>query len=254
MSDVWERIRTRWPKGTVPRADFLARLKALGPEAEFPEDLYWAQCCLAGDRLALDALERTVVKQLARRRVADDQRGELATEAMAQLVVGTDRKPPKLEQYAARAPLDGWVHVVVTRLVLDSQRAAGARNDDAPLEDAMLGEATEGLAPELALAREQFRGTFAAAFRAALAALDSKERLMLRQHYLDGVSLEALARMHAAGRSTVARKLQGARHQVLESMRDEVRRRTGLRPSEIESMLKVVRSRLALSMSALREG
>ncbi len=255
MTDAWTTVRAAWPHGSVSRADFERELAAQKERVAFPADLYWACCCLAGDRPALVLLEKHVAKQLMMRGGLDaEQRAELAGIVMAQLVVGGAERRPKLEQYAGRAPLDGWVHVVVTRLVIDAQRSAAPRNDDAQFEEAMLGASGELLPPDVELAREQFRGTFAAAFRTALASLEPRERLLLRQHYLDGVSLEALAKSQGVGRSTVARWLQTSRANVMTVMREEIRLHTGLRGKQIDSVLRVVQSRLELTMSALRQG
>lgn len=241
---VWERARAEWPQTTVTPARFaqVCAASGLAPEALRAGDLLWTLSALAGDGPALQALERKVAALLGAMALPASDRAELARQAMAQLVVGSPERAAKLTQYRPQAPLGAWLHVLLTRLVSDARRGV---KQEVELDDAaMLGEPVAELEPELRLAKAQYGPIFSAAFRAALKGLTARQRNLLRQHYLDAVSLDQLGIAYRAHRATVARWLQDARTQVLVTVRDEFRRRAGLEGRELDSLLELVRSRL----------
>lgn len=248
-------VRAAWPGVSLSAADFEVAWRQLsdtadpGLEAHAP-DLYLAVACRANDPVALGALQRLVEAQLPafdsfRLSAADGE--ELCAKTMALLVVGKGGTEPKLAQYAARGPLSGWIHVLMTRLLLDERRATKAKVsfDD----DALLGLSGGAANPELELLRERFRGQFSQAFREAMAALSPRERNLLRQYYLDDLSLEDLSAMYRAHRVTISRWLSGARAALVEKTRDGLAQRAGLGRLEVDSVMRVVVSRLDLSAS-----
>jgi RNA polymerase sigma-70 factor (ECF subfamily) len=97
--------------------------------------------------------------------------------------------------------------------------------------------------------KERYRGDLREAFGAAIAALEPRDRTLLRQHYVDGLSLEALAALHGVHRATCARWLASARDDIMSGLRKRLRAALGLEQREIESAIELVRSQLDLSLS-----
>lgn len=213
------------------------------PSPEHAADLYLALACLDGEPAALATLERRLTGQLTqlnRFRLSDDEARTLVAETLSSLCTGAH---PRLTRYSARGPLDAWLGVLLTRQAL-SLRTTKAPED---LDEVLLGsQATDGV-PEVELLKQRFRGVFSDAFKAAIGALDVKQRNLLRQHYLDGLTLEELALLYRVHRATVARNLAEARTTLLERTRDEVAQRTAIGRLEVDSIVRLVQSHLDVS-------
>ena len=213
------------------------------PSPDHAADLYLALACLDGEPTALTMLEQRLkgqLTQLNRFRLSDDEARTLVAETLSSLCTGAH---PRLNRYSARGPLDAWLGVLLTRQAL-SLRTAKAPED---LDEVLLGsQATDGV-PEVELLKQRFRGVFSDAFKAAIGALDVKQRNLLRQHYLDGLTLEELALLYRVHRATVARNLAEARTTLLERTRDEVAQRTAIGRLEVDSIVRLVQSHLDVS-------
>jgi RNA polymerase sigma-70 factor, ECF subfamily len=108
--------------------------------------------------------------------------------------------------------------------------------------------------PELAVLKARCRDELRAAFAEALAALSVRERTLLCAHYLDGMTVDDLGRLHGVHRATAARWLDSARGHVLRGVRRHLRHALGLDRRELASAVGLVRSRLDLSLSRLLRG
>ena len=95
--------------------------------------------------------------------------------------------------------------------------------------------------------RATYLAAFKRGFKAALASLSLHDRDLVRRHYLDGLTLDALARLHGTHRATIARQLARIRELV-----DETRRalRAELSASsDLEDVLQLIGSKLEASLS-----
>ena len=95
--------------------------------------------------------------------------------------------------------------------------------------------------------KEKYRGEFSAAFRRAIAKLELRERNLLRQHYLDELSLEDVASLYRVHRATAARWLSSARSGLLALTRQELAAALGLPAHEVDSLMRLLQSRLDFS-------
>jgi len=107
------------------------------------------------------------------------------------------------------------------------------------------------LALELEYVRTKYASRFREAFVPALEALSARQRNLLRQHYIDGVSLEALAGLYRVHRATAARWLADARQAVLSHVREGLRTQGALTDSELESLLRVAQTDFPTSISCI---
>lgn len=246
------KAQQRWPSFDVGHT-FLARLNSglvelAEVEGFCAEDFYMACAALKSVPQALVELERLVTQAFAGMghfRLSPTQLGELRASLFSDLVVAGEGRP-RLERYLGRGPLAAWLRVVATRHVLSWLRAN--KREPALDDDALLGNMeapAEGL--ELAHLKDRFQGQCSAAFRAAIKELQPRERNLLRQHYLDELSLEDLAALYRVHRATVARWLAAARSELLEKTREQLRTGLGLELNEVDSIMRLVNSRLDLS-------
>jgi RNA polymerase sigma-70 factor (ECF subfamily) len=184
--------------------------------------------------------------------IREDVRGDLAQD----LLVGTTDRPPRLLEYAGRGDLWSWVRV-------SAVRAALKRRDRAGREIALTHSVLDALArqpgpgtplpsdPELRAVRQQFRPRFEAAFTEALAALPARERNVLLQHHLDGLTTDQLGALYRVHRVTISRWLIGARGRLLQQTRERLIGAFALTPSECDSVIRLVRSQIDLTLASL---
>ena len=74
---------------------------------------------------------------------------------------------------------------------------------------------------------------------------------MLRQYYIDGLTIDRLAALYRVDRATTARWVVAARSAVLAGTRDFLGSALGVTTSEVESILRLVGSQLELSLRQL---
>ena len=142
-----------------------------------------------------------------------------------------------------------WVRVAAVRAALDLLRAAGGARAGADVEPDDLAGDGDGL--EVDYLKERYRPQFKAAFQAALLALDSEARNVLRLNVVEGLNIDEIGALFKVHRSTVARWIATARTQVLAGARDRLRVELGLSAGEFDSLAGVVRSQLDLSVAKI---
>jgi RNA polymerase sigma-70 factor (ECF subfamily) len=106
--------------------------------------------------------------------------------------------------------------------------------------------------PALDYAKEIYRQAFKRAFEAALRTLPDRERTLLRQHYLDGLSIDKLASLYRVHRATAARLLVRARVRVLEATRAQMMSQLDVRSQDLDSILRLIRSQIEISLHDLQ--
>jgi RNA polymerase sigma-70 factor (ECF subfamily) len=172
---------------------------------------------------------------------------EVRQEVRDKLFMSGDAAPPRIAEYHGKGALANWVRVVALRVAMNMRRQPwpAAADDDSELDRPAPNN------PEMDYEKERYREAFDEVIRGAVAALDGEQRRILRRHFADGLTLDALAVELGVHRATVARRLAAART----ALRLEARRRLqialGVRESELESLARVMRSRLDLSLPSL---
>jgi RNA polymerase sigma-70 factor (ECF subfamily) len=73
----------------------------------------------------------------------------------------------------------------------------------------------------------------------------------LRQHHVDGLTLDELAGVYRIHRATLARRLAAAREKLAAHTRRILLQRFGLGRKELDSLMVLVRSHLDVSMRTL---
>jgi len=247
---------TAWPGLAVDPQGFRGYLvQRLGAEAETAEgrwaDLYLACACSRGDSRAIEALEAQHFPRLraALSRVAPEPAAREDAEALLRrhLFVAEGEALPKIAEYSGKGDLAGWLRIIAVRIALRSVERKGR---EVPAEeDALLAFRAPVDDPELELAKRQCRDQFKESFCAALKSLESRDRNLLRYHYIDALSTEEVAALFHVHRATAVRWLASARGQLLQATRAELARRLGADRLQMDSMMRLIRSRLHLSLS-----
>jgi RNA polymerase sigma-70 factor (ECF subfamily) len=261
LVDALARAREAWPGVEVAAEDFarhlgerVAREASLsdGLRALAVEDLYLARACLAGDRAAMDGLQRAVLVPVSRavRRVdaSDAFVDEVLQLTRMKLLVGGARQEPRLAEYAGRGALRRWTEAVALGVAVGLKRGAMKA---LPLDDAPLVSELRTADPELALMQERYRPAFRAAFAEALSGLSPRDRNLLRLSLVQNLGVESLGTLHQVHASTISRWLAKARQSLLEDTRAALARRLALTTSQLDSLLRVMDASLAVSLSSL---
>ncbi len=249
--------RAAWPTVQIDDAEFVAYLAARSFEGLADlnaADLYVACGCARGDADALKAIEARYFPlldaALGQMRLPDARIDDVKQGLRRLLFVGDEAAPPRIVEYTGRGELRGWLRVSAVRAALKLLRRDKKEvlveevGDEALLRGGQLGEPD----PELLYVKKIFRAQFRLAFQEALDSLTDRERLLLRQHVVDDLSIDDLAPLYRVHRATAARWLTQARETLLTRTRRNLMHTGKMSESDCDSVLRLVRSQLDLTI------
>jgi len=249
--------RAAWPDIAVDEARFVRALAThadpeLPPHAQMP-DVYLACACAAGNPTALAAFDRLCAGDIASAASRVDPsasfRDEVAQLLRHQLFLAFGDRPPKIAEYAGRAPLRSWVRVVAKRIALMLRRSGGREEpSDSISTDA---EMAAGVSPELDYMKRLYKVHFEVSIRHAFAALSPRARTLLRLYVSDRLTLKQLGVVYEVSHATIARWLAAARDDLVTEMRKALSERVALSSGEYESVVALVRSQLDMQLHEL---
>lgn len=229
-------------------ADELAELRA--------PDLYLALACARGEPAALAVFDRDLVgvieRAVAGAGATSAETAELVQIVRVRLLVAkTPEAAPAIAGFSGRSALASWVKVVATREA--ARLLAHDRREDLAGDHPIADRAADS-DPRLEHLKRVYREEFRAAFAAAVDALTDRERLLLRQHVLDGLGIDQLAPLYQVHRATAARWIAAAQRAVIDKTHAALRDRLRIPADELASILRLIRSQLDISLPvALRE-
>jgi RNA polymerase sigma-70 factor (ECF subfamily) len=222
-----------------PDAEALARLHAA--------DLWLAFASAEGDAAALRAFDEScllpISSQLHSTRTPPE---ELRQALRERLLVAEPDRPPRIAAYAGRGPLASWVRVAALRLLVNLERGASERRQ----AEGDLGSLAV-IDPEVALLKARYKSALEQSLRLAFSTLEPQERTLLRQYFVESLSIDRLAPLYGIGRSTAARRLASARARLLRETMRALRQTHAIAGHEVKSLLHLVRSQLQLSLASL---
>jgi RNA polymerase sigma-70 factor (ECF subfamily) len=166
------------------------------------------------------------------------------------LVLSGER--PRIETYAAQGPLLAWMRLVATRSALDLSIAEGRHklpSDRAALET--LVDTSDDA--QLHLVKERYQPVLQKALEDSLAALDARQKTLLRMHIVDGLSIDALGVVYRVHRATVARWLIAIRRQVFEAVKRQLSLDLQIATASFHSLVEAVRGELRVSLDRVLE-
>lgn len=259
LSEQYREAATAWPTFTLSRERYAEHV-AMRVSARSDEpaervirtmpaaDLYLAAACNDGDPAALaafrDAMVPAMRQVLGKIGMPAAEIDEAIQHVLVMVFVG-DGRPPQIAEYGGRGTLRSWLRTIAVRtarrqLGLDATAASGDDEID-ELPAAVAG-------PELEMLRTRYRDQVKQAFAAAFAALGERERNVLRQYYIDGLTIDQLAALYQVNRATTARWVAGARLSVVANTREHLVDKLGIAAGEADSIIRLVRSQLDVSV------
>jgi RNA polymerase sigma-70 factor (ECF subfamily) len=250
-----------WPTVVLPRDKFIEHLaRRINARASEPADrvlvtmpaadLYLVAACCEQDDAALaafrDAFVPALQQVLARIHLSPQTIDETVQRVLVMVFVG-EGAAPQIQGYGGKGTLRSWVRSIGVRT---GRRLAGLEQDNGSEED--LAELPGAVAdPELELLRARYGLQVREAFRAAFAELAERERNVLRQYHIDGLTIDQLAALYQVNRATTARWVAGARLAIVTRTRKHLVERLGITATEVDSIIRLVRSQLAVSVRDL---
>ena len=218
-------------------------------------DLYLACACARGDVRALAAFDERCLCRLdhllLKMGIAADTSSEIKQAIRTRVLVG-DRGHAEILDYSGRGDLRGWVHVMAVRMALRHKQRA---RREVPVEDDELLQwrVVSGDLESNHL-KDVYRQEFKRAFESALRALPGRERTILRQHYVDALTIDEIGRLYRVHRSTAARLVARARDLVLETTRARMMAQLGVQTRDLDSIMRMIRSQIEVSLRGLARG
>src|SRR5262249_53491887 len=107
--------------------------------------------------------------------------------------------------------------------------------------------------PELLHLKARYGSEFREALREAARQISGRDRTLLWQHHVDGMTVDQLARLHQVHRVTAVRWVVAARENLASETRRLLEARLQVDPTELESILRLVRSEIDFSIRGILE-
>jgi RNA polymerase sigma-70 factor, ECF subfamily len=250
--------RAAWPGVVVRDDEFLAWIAARLPDSDDPltslrtSDLYLTCACARGDSAALRAVEAGPMREVAAAVARGSLRGVAIDDVMQTirrvLFVATDSAPPRIAEYRGTGDLRAWLRVTAVRAALKLLRK---ERHEVPVDDEMLSSLPAAADAELEFVKRQYRAGFKRAFLESLASLPPREQNLLRQHFLDDLSIDQLGALHRVHRSTVARWITRAQSTLFERTKRVLMKQMKVSRSECESIIRLAQSQLHVTLRTL---
>jgi len=244
--DLWQRGHERWSAVCEVHCQVFSSYCAerdVDAARAVADDLYLACACSLGADGALTAFDRyctgAMRAALAPMALSSATRDDVLQMVREKLFVGQ-----AIATYRGRGSLQGWLRAVCVRVAIDHLRSEGKQ---ALPTDGELLEAFGGTA-NVDSVSDELRDRVEACICAAFASLDKRQRTLLRQHHLHGMSIDQIGAVYGVHRVTAFRWLASARSQIL-----AVARRALKEPSraDADELIAAVISRLDITLTRL---
>lgn len=249
--------RAAWPRAELSRealAAFTRRNQLDGDTLNArAADVYLAAACEGNDSAALNYFEQffiaAIPRYVARLSLTREQLQEVQQRVRVRLFTGAQAR---IGTYAAKAPLDAWVRMVTIRVALDLLGVAGGPAAAPAANDAAEEAATSASEIEAFVIRRQMGPRLQQALSDGLQGLASRERSLLRMHFVDGLNIDEIGRVYGVHRATVARWLLSVRTQLFGTLKVSLSLQRAPSSSEFRSLVRVLRDDLHISLDRLR--
>ncbi len=245
LEEIGDEAQTAWPQLRPPSADFFGHLATVLPEGDElslalervrAADLFLSFSCLGGDPRGLRELEHRHFAELPRalHKVvgADVPLDDVLQQVRERVLLGSDRRDPALRRYGGRGPLGGWLRVMATRVAIDNTRVR-ARDRLRAVDHEALDRVPDSDPDDAA----RYRRHLETAIESVLAELPPRERTILRQVLVLGMSARSLARAYDVHHTTMARWIRDTHATVAERTRARLRADLGVQERTLDSII-----------------
>jgi RNA polymerase sigma-70 factor, ECF subfamily len=254
LSALFAQALAQHPTLAVTSPDFeagwQARSRETALEPERAADVLLAIALERADAAAVTWLRREITGALQQvgHRVPRQVWDDIESDVVMRLTVGSETAGARIRDYTGRGPLAAWVRVVVVRHAL-SRAPAPSRSEENDLEQAVLDDVERSaVGLDVKLLRARLKGVLGPALVSAIGRLEPRERSLLRLHFLEGATLEDLARSYGVHAATVSRWLAAAKASFLTATRDAVAPLVGVGRMDVDSLVRALEGSLDVSL------
>jgi RNA polymerase sigma-70 factor (ECF subfamily) len=249
LANAYSRGKECWPDLDVSLDSFRAHVEDRRIDGACATaraaDLLLVVAALHGSRGALKHLDELLIRASAAVSKLDGTAAfmdEVRQELRVKLVVGPS---PRLKSYAASGALVDWLRVAALRVALNLKRANRLIPTEDPPFDVVLGVTSDEALTDL------YAGDLKNALEASFRALTSRERTLLRLHFIEGLNIERIGIMYHVHRATVARWLVAIRRKLFEHAKAQLAGRYGLDSAELKSLYRLLERNVQVTISRL---
>jgi RNA polymerase sigma-70 factor, ECF subfamily len=251
LDEALARARATWPDLSVDDDRFARQLARVLEDGTLLADvdladLYLAFACAEHDAAALATLDRALLAPLrgtiARLGLADTSIDEVLQLVREELLVA---ESPKILSYSGRGSLAGWLRAVAVRKGLRLIRQTPKHDALDPDHGTMTDD------PELAYMKRHYGEVFQRGFTTALAQLQAKDRLLLKQRFRHRMGVEDLGAHYGVHAGTISRWVQSARDALATLTRTAMMAELGVGAADLSSILRLIQSQLDVTLSAV---
>jgi RNA polymerase sigma-70 factor, ECF subfamily len=262
LDQILQQARASYPALALPPELFLRYLAERVPPGGDPiaalrrlksADLYLACACVQQLPGALETLEQqhfpTVRAAVARLTGSESALDDLTQHLLERLMARRPGTIRRLERYAGRGDLAGWLCVTAVR---EARALKQRRERERPADDALLeGLVSPGADQEIAYLKQLYRREFQEAFAQALAQIGAADRNLLRYQLLHDLSIDEIGRIFKVHRATAARRLERLRARLVLATRQALMERIRIDPAQLESIMRLIGSEMHVSIQRL---
>ena len=261
LEDLLTRAVESWPNLHIEKEDFVTHLaerfsatedQLVSLKAVRAEDLYLACACSRGNQEALNLFatnfQTTVDGVLSRLKHQGINPDDIKQQLMEHLLFPRSKDTlPAIALYAGYGALGSYMRVAAFHRGLKILEKDKRLKPLEELEHAV-SISTDDHDPELQTLKNRYRGEFKEAFQTCLSSIDSRERNLLRYHYISGLTTRQISAILGVDQSTVVRWLAKVRSALLMDTKELLMKKLGIGDTEVHSILRLVESQLDLSI------
>lgn len=215
-------------------------------------ELYLVAGCARGDRHALVQLRARYFDVLGgmfhRMNMSPAHVDDLWQVLSGQLLVGAGGQPPRIVRYAGAGQIAVLVRVAATRQAVKLRRKTQRDEPGDSWFDALPASAAD---PESSFMKREHRAAVKEELAAAVMRLTPQQRMLLRLHFIERMTVDAIAALCSVHRATAARRVASAKELLVTRVRRALVARWQLSERDLPALASLVASQLDLSLPRL---
>lgn len=207
------------------------------------DDLYLARACVLRDENAWTECSRLhfgFMREFAGRFLRREDAAEISDRVIADLW-----EKEKLARYEGRSTLRTWLGAVIAHAAIQAGKSIRRQEEGAADPDSIAEPSGTAADPE----REQAARVLADITASAIQGLPAGDKLLLRLHYEQGLSLDQIVPIVGTSKATLSRRLKHLRDAIRHEVERTAREKYRASATEVRSLVDL--SRLEIDLSAL---
>jgi len=218
------------------------------------DEFFLAFACAYGNENAqahfIESYDQVIDKALLRFRKQNVSIEDVKHQILAYFLFPRKSLPPAISNYSGSGSLAGYLRISVlneaVRFVKKGQKeiATDKMEEFDPTALTSKDPAIEAL-------KQQYRTEFKEAFQEAIKALENKDVILLRLHYVSGLKMREIGALQNRGKSAVSRAIVQVREKLFRMTHERLMERIGVGKTEVHSIIRMVKSQLDVSFERI---